>query len=125
LDICGAVDGFASAACGGDILFHESIITRGGRAHIVLPCGVDAFRADCVDLIPNSDWPARFDRIIKAASTVEILSEQYASDNAVASEFCNRVMVGLAKRCALEKGEQPVVIALWDGRPGDAIGGTH
>jgi class 3 adenylate cyclase len=90
-----------------------------------LPCGVEAFRADCVDIIPNSDWPARFERILEAAATVEILSEQYASNNATASEFCNRVMLGLAKRCALEKGERPIAIALWDGRPGDAVGGTH
>jgi class 3 adenylate cyclase len=125
LEACGAVDGFASAACGSDILFHESIIARGGHAHIVLPCGVDTFRTDCVDVIPNSDWSTRFDAILQAATSVEILSEQYASDNAMASEFCNRVMLGMAQRCAFEKGQLPMVIALWDGRPGDAVGGTH
>jgi class 3 adenylate cyclase len=34
-------------------------------------------------------------------------------------------MVGLATRKAAESGEQPVLLALWDGRPGDAVGGTH
>jgi hypothetical protein len=68
----------------------------------------------------------RFDRILNAAHTAEILGEQYASDNAVASECCNRIMVGLAERCAQDKGEEPLVIALWDGKPGDAaLGGTH
>ena len=42
LEIVGATDGFASGACGGDIIFLEAIMARGGRAHITLPCTVDA-----------------------------------------------------------------------------------
>jgi class 3 adenylate cyclase len=125
LEIAGATDGFASGACGGDILFLEAIMARGGRAHVTLPCAVGAFRKDCVDIIPGADWAARFDRILELASSVEILGEQYASDNAMASECCSRVMAGLAARCAQEKSEQPIVLALWDGKPGDAVGGTH
>lgn len=125
LEIAQATDGFASAACGGDILFLEAMLARGGRAHITLSCAVEAFRKDCVDIIPGADWGARFDRLLETASTVEILGEQYASDNAMASECCSRVMAGLAQRCARGKGEDPLVIALWDGRPGDAVGGTH
>jgi len=125
LEIAGATDGFASGACGGDIIFLEAILARGGRAHVTLPCAVDAFRKDCVDIIPGADWVARFDRVLESASTVEILGEQYASDNAMASECCSRVMAGLAERCATGKGQKALVIALWDGRPGDAFGGTH
>jgi len=125
LEIAGATNGFASAACGGDILFLEAIMARGAHAHVVLPCSVDAFRQDCVDVIAGADWAARFDRILEFAHSVEILGQQYASDNAMASECCNRVMVGLAQLCATEKGEEPLVLALWDGRPGDAVGGTH
>jgi class 3 adenylate cyclase len=125
LEAVQATDGFASAACGGDILFLEAIIARGGKAHVTLPCAVEAFRRDCVDIIPGSDWSARFDRILEAAHSVEVLGEQYASDNSMASECCNRVMAGLAERCAQSNGAEVVVIALWDGRPGDAVGGTH
>ncbi len=124
LETAGATDGFASAACGGDILFLEAILARGGRAHITLPCALEAFRKDCVDIIPGADWAARFDHILEAAHSLEILGEQYASDNAMASECCSRVLAGLAERCAREKGEEPQVLALWDGRPGDAFGGT-
>ena len=115
LETARATDGFASAACGGDILFLEAMMARGGRVHITLPCAVEAFRKDCADVIPDADWGARFDRILKAAHTVEILGEQYTSDNAVASECCNRIMVGLGQRCAQGKGEELLVIALWDG----------
>jgi class 3 adenylate cyclase len=125
LESAGATDGFASAACGGDILFLEAMLARGGRVHVTLPCAVEAFRKDCVDVIPGGDWPVRFDRILEAAHTVEILGQQYASNNAMASECCSRVLAGLAERRAAEKDEEPWVLALWDGRPGDAAGGTH
>jgi class 3 adenylate cyclase len=126
LEAVRATDGFASAACGGDILFLEAMITRGGRTHITLPCSVDAFRKDCVDVIPGADWGTRFDRMLQAASSVEILGDEYASDNAAASDCCNRIMVGLAELCARSKCEEPLILALWDGKPGDAaVGGTH
>jgi class 3 adenylate cyclase len=118
-------EGFASAASGGDILFLEATMSRGGRAHVTLPCRIDDFRKDCVAVVPGSDWVARFDRLLEKAASVEILGDQYASENAAASECCSRIMVGLAARSALTKGEQPIVLALWDGRPGDAWGGTH
>jgi class 3 adenylate cyclase len=121
----GASDGFASLACGGDILFLEAMLARGGRVHVTLPCAREDFRKDCVDVIPGADWATRFDRILAAASSVEVLGEQYASDNAAASECCSRMLVGLAQRCAAEQGEAASVLALWDGRPGDAFGGTH
>jgi class 3 adenylate cyclase len=125
LELVPASDGFSSMACGGDILFLEAILARGGRAHVALPCSVEVFRMDCVDILPGADWGARFDRILKAAHSIEILGEQYASDNGMASECCSRVLVGLAQQCAKERGDEPIVLALWDGRPGDAFGGTH
>jgi class 3 adenylate cyclase len=126
LEAARAVDGFSSAACGGDILFLEAMIARHGKTHITLPCSVDAFRQDCADVIPGGDWGNRFDRILQTAASVEILGDEYASDNAAASDCCNRIMVGLAELCARSKGEEPLVLALWDGKPGDAlVGGTH
>jgi len=123
--LLGPHDGFGSAAAGGDILFHESLVEQGRRSHVVLPCNVADFRRDCVEILPGTDWGKRFDRILEKSASVDILGEQYASDNAVASECCNRIMVGLAARKAAESGEQPILLALWDGRPGDAVGGTH
>jgi class 3 adenylate cyclase len=125
LELVNVTAAFASGACGGDILFLEAALARGAQVHVTLPCGVTDFRRDCVDVTPGTDWGVRFDRILKAAASVEILGEQYASDNAVASECCNRIMIGLAERCASDRGERPLVLALWDGRPGDAVGGTH
>jgi class 3 adenylate cyclase len=120
-----AAHGYASAACGGDLLFLEAMLRRGGEIHVVLPCPAPEFREACVDIIPNSDWGARFEKVMARAASREILSEQCAADNAMASECCNRVVLGLATMNARAAGEVPSVLALWDGRPGDAIGGTH
>jgi class 3 adenylate cyclase len=125
LETLGASDGFSSGACGGDILFLEAMLARGGRIHIVLPCSVQAFRHDCVDVIPGADWGARFDKLMAAASSVDVLGEEYASDNAMASECCSRIIAGLARLRAAQDSEQAVLLALWDGRPGDAFGGTQ
>jgi class 3 adenylate cyclase len=125
LERLGAAIGYASAACGGDILFHEAMLRRGGKIHVVLPCPKEEFRGACIDIIPDSDWGDRFERVLAQADSIEYLSEQCAADNAMASECCNRVVLGLATMKALEENEQPAVLAFWDGRPGDALGGTH
>jgi class 3 adenylate cyclase len=125
LEELGATSGYASGACGGDLLFHEAMLERGGEIHVVLPCPVSEFREACVDIIPNSDWGSRFETVMDRAASVEILSEQCAADNAMASECCNRVVLGLAAMSARSVAEIPSLIAVWDGRPGDAIGGTH
>jgi len=125
LDELEAAYGYASAACGGDILFHEAMLQRGGQINVVLPCPTDEFREACIDIIPDGNWGDRFERVMDKASTVEILSDQCASDNAMASECCNRVILGLATMEAQKSSGAPSVLAFWDGRPGDAIGGTH
>ena len=125
LDRLGATHGYASAACGGDILFHEAMLRRGAEIHVVLPCPILEFREACIDIIPDGNWGARFEKVLECAASMEILSEQCAADNAMASECCSRVVAGLATMKARAAGKRPLVLALWDGRPGDATGGTH
>ena len=116
--------GYASCASGGDIIFHELMLQRGRQVHLVLPCPVPEFREACLDGLPGN-WNERFDRIHQASSSVLILSEQCANDNAMASECCNRVILGSAKIKAAMLGSEVTTLALWDGRQGDAIGGTY
>lgn len=119
------VCGYASAACGGDLLFHEAMLRRGGEVHVVLPCPREEFQEACVDIAPDSRWSERFEEIMARAASVEVLSDQCASDNAMASECCNRVVLGLGTMKAKAANIPISILALWDGRPGDAIGGTH
>ena len=48
--------GYASAACGADILFLESLLEANGQPHIVLPCNSEQFVKDGVDIIAGADW---------------------------------------------------------------------
>jgi class 3 adenylate cyclase len=120
-----AAHGYASVACGGDILFHEAMLRRGADIHLVLPCNVDEFREVCIDFAPGGDWGRRFEAVLARAASIEFIGEQCASDNAAASECCNRVIVGLGVMQARSKGLPFGALAVWDGRPGDAPGGTH
>lgn len=46
--------GYASAACGSDILFLEEMLRSGGEIQIVLPCSPDEFRIESVDSTPRT-----------------------------------------------------------------------
>ena len=59
LDRSGVRIGYASAACGSDLLFLEEVIERGGEAHVVLPYHRDQFLADSVEIVPGADWGER------------------------------------------------------------------
>ena len=48
--------GYASAACGSDILFLETILELQGEAHVILPYDQEPFRQDSVELIQGADW---------------------------------------------------------------------
>ena len=45
--------GYASAGCGGDILFLEALAEVNAEVHIVLPYNRDQFREDSVDIVPG------------------------------------------------------------------------
>jgi len=59
--------GFASAACGSDILFIEAMLRLGAEVAIVLPYEKAEFVSDSVDFVPQSNWRARFERVLKRA----------------------------------------------------------
>jgi len=129
LDALDARAGFASMACGGDIIFLEQILDRGGEIHVVLPYRAEIFKADCLTGFqpeaPSDYWLKRFDQLYGEAKTKVILAETRAANNAMASELCNRVSVGLALMRGRLAGEEVRLLVLWDGWSGDAPGGTR
>ena len=74
--------GYASAACGGDILFLEALLDASAEAHVVLPYDRERFRADSVAPGSGRDggywrgWSERYDRVLERAAEVVIASEQ-------------------------------------------------
>jgi len=110
--------GFASAARGGDILFHEACRRQGIDTVIVLPFAREVFINRSVAGLDSGEWPARF-KAIWAKTPLErrhVLDRRLDDDDAFSA--CNIRLLELARQHG-----QVTLIALWDGREG-RIGGT-
>jgi len=116
--------GYASAACGADILFLETMLKTKGEINIVLPFMVNEYKKAHVTIVPDGKWGMRFDKLLKRANRVIIASENRTSGNAVAYEYCNLLKDGLANLRAKMLDAELVPIAVWDGKPGGGPGDT-
>ena len=137
LDQLDARIGYCSAACGGDIIFIEELLKRGGEVHVVLPYAEDLFIRDCVEVPANAPqeeqfqenvgkkWLSRFRKIRKKTTSLITLGDKRAQDNAMASDCCNRVFLGMGLLRAASVSSRLTLVALWDGWSGDAPGGTR
>lgn len=111
--------GFASAARGGDILFHEICRKLGIKTAIVLPFEPEQFVATSVAGIPGGRWRSRFWSLWDDEECTlfrEVLGLPETDD---VYRLCNSRVLELAK----ERG-QVHLIAFWDGKKGDGPGGT-
>ena len=116
--------GFSSAACGSDILFLEAMLERGAEVSIVLPYNQDEFVRDSVDFLPDSDWRERFDRVLARATRIIVASPQRLEIGGVSYEFCNQMVLGLARIRARQIDTPLIPLAVWDGMGGDGPGGA-
>jgi class 3 adenylate cyclase len=117
------VTGYASAACGSDILFLEAMLRGGREIYIVLPCGEEEFIATSV-LAGGASWLARFHRVLEKATRVVIASSQRLSGHGISYDYANELILGLATIRAAHLETELIPIAVWDGLPGDGPGGT-
>jgi class 3 adenylate cyclase/tetratricopeptide (TPR) repeat protein len=115
--------GFASAACGADILFLEALLELGGEAHVVLPCEVDEFLAESVEIPGAGDWRERFEQQL-ANSRVVLASSSQSLIPGLGFDYANQLIQGLGMLRAHELETELVALAVWDGQPGDGPGGT-
>ena len=123
LDAMNAGIGFASAACGSDILFLEAMLARGGAIHIVLPWPADEFVKTSVDLDGKGTWNKRFEAVLARAASVRILGQLYMPGSVTGFEYCNLAVNGLARVFARSLDLEITPLAIWDGQVG-APGGT-
>ena len=119
-----ALIGFSSAACGADILFQEALRELGGECRIILPYHEQEFLEDSVDIIPGADWNDRFQDVVQHASEVVRVSTTRLRYGSVAYDFANQILHGLAVRRADELETRLLGLAVWNGNPGDGLGGT-
>ncbi|WP_294537073.1 hypothetical protein [uncultured Rhodoblastus sp.] len=113
-----SVNGFASLARGGDILFHEICRSFGFDTIVVLPYSPDLFLKTSVEGAEGGDWPQRFKKLWDATPPARRHDLGLPkTDEAYA--VCNTRILDLARR----HGEAQLII-VWDRRAGDGPGGT-
>jgi class 3 adenylate cyclase/tetratricopeptide (TPR) repeat protein len=116
--------GFASAACGSDILFLEAMLDAGAEISVVLPYNKNEFIRDSVDFLPDSNWGARFEQVLKRAAQLVTASTERLDLGSVSLEFGNALLFGLATLYAARLETEIVPLAVWDGMSADGPGGT-
>jgi class 3 adenylate cyclase len=117
--------GYASAACGSDILFLEAVAARGGEVNVVLPYELERFMTDSVCLEKGSTWEARLHALLARENTRLIVASQGdVQDVGVSNEYANQFTFGLAGIRAFQMRTELAALTVWDGRPGDGLGGT-
>jgi class 3 adenylate cyclase len=116
--------GFASAACGSDILFLEAMLDAGAEVSVVLPYNEEDFVRDSVDFIPNSKWRARFERVLTRSARVITASTQRIEIGGISYEFCSQLLLGLAAIRCRQLDSTLIPLAIWNEKPGDGLGGT-
>ena len=124
IDRLGPCFGFASAACGSDILFLEAMLDAGAEIHVVLPYNKEEFIRDSVAFLPNSNWRYRFERLLQRAAQCVTASTQKLKVGDVSYDFCNELLLGLARTYSLRLETALIPLAVWDGFSGDGPGGT-
>jgi len=117
--------GYSSLACGGDMLFAESVLKRGGEVHIFLPFDIETFIEYSVRLVPQDGLVERFQHILDSAASVHILNEKGDPDDGAVYDYCNRVLAGSAILKSQFLGMDIAPILLWNGKRGDGGGGTE
>ena len=128
--VCDKIDklkpgfGFASAACGSDIVFLEAMLDAGAEVSIVLPYNKEEFIHDSVDFLPDSNWRGRFERVVERAAQCLTASTQKLEFGTVSYDFGNELLLGLATIYARRLETPLIPLAVWDGICGDGPGGT-
>ncbi|MGZ8847134.1 MAG: TRAFs-binding domain-containing protein [Pyrinomonadaceae bacterium] len=115
--------GYASAGCGSDILFLETLRELGGETHIVLPYAKEQFIKDSVDIVPGN-WRERFKQVLKSANTVIVASNERLEEGGMSFEYANFLLHGLADIRARQLETTLAALAVWDAKDGDGPGGT-
>ncbi|HEV7350954.1 tetratricopeptide repeat-containing protein [Telluribacter sp.] len=121
--------GLAGGACGGDILFHEVCQELGIPTQLLLALPRDQFLNESVQFA-GPQWVERFDAIYHSREKCrETLSETKELPNWLKKKpsysIWERNNLWMLHKALANGGECMTLIALWDGKPGDAGGGTE
>ncbi|MBB4265215.1 tetratricopeptide repeat-containing protein [Roseospira visakhapatnamensis] len=123
IDAQGVGIGVTALACGGDILFAESVLDAGGQLIVVLPFAARAFAAVSVE--PGGEsWVPRFHACLARATEVTLATEDGEGDDPELFAYGARMAAGLALHKARLLNTRAEMIALWNGGPVGGPAGT-
>jgi class 3 adenylate cyclase len=91
---------------------------------VVLPYDAQRFIADSVDIVPGANWRARFDEVLRRAARVVTASPERLEIGGVSYDFCNHLLLGLARIRARQLETDLIPMAVWNGQMGDGPGGA-
>jgi class 3 adenylate cyclase len=116
--------GYASAACGSDILFLECMAARGGETNVVLPFDREDFFKTSVDFAGEA-WKRRARLVLARSSLVEQATRGGSgSVNGLLFSYANELIMGKAILRARFLETEPLLLAVWDGQHNGKPGGT-
>jgi class 3 adenylate cyclase len=115
--------GYASAACGSDVLFHECLQERGGESNVVLPFARKDFFETSVSFAGPA-WVRRVEAVLAGSSVVEQATRGgYGGEDRLFS-YANQLIMGKAILRSRFLETEPLLIAAWDGVHRGRPGGT-
>ncbi|MDQ2731117.1 MAG: adenylate/guanylate cyclase domain-containing protein, partial [Armatimonadota bacterium] len=123
LDAIDARIGYCSGACGGDILFAEAMQDRDAEVNVVLPFNREDFIEASV-AFAGPRWVARFHKTIKLANSVRYVTEERYLGDDILFSFANQIFAAYAHLRARTLETTPYLMAAWDGKMNNLVGGT-
>jgi hypothetical protein len=124
----GSILAMASAANGGDILFHEVCEELNVPHRVLLPIPMDLFRSESVSPA-GLKWEERFDAVIRRFPSPPFLanSETLPSWLALNAKYnaWQRANLWMIQEALATGAARLTLVALWDGTSGDGPGGTE
>jgi class 3 adenylate cyclase/tetratricopeptide (TPR) repeat protein len=117
------MDAYSSLSAGADLIFVEWAQENGIPVHIVLPCSESAYRL-ALARQGAEDFIPRICLCLERARTVTIASPRAESPAPADYNYCNELMVGLARLRAEELDGRVQGLVVWDGQEVEHVGGT-
>jgi len=117
--------GYSGAACGGDLLFCEQLLKRGGALHVVLPFDLDDFYRTSVDFgLPEemAFWRELCDRVLDQAVEIHYATQDRYLGDEVLFAYANSFVHGLARIRAARVGLVPTALCLFDPTAQGSVG---
>lgn len=115
--------GYASAASGADVLFHECIQARGGESNVVLPFDKEDFFEASVNAA-GAAWTRRAEEVLGRSFKVEQATRGGYGGEDLLFSYANQLILGKAIARSRYLETEPLLIAVWDGVKKGKTGGT-